>query len=157
MIAASGLHPLVLAFRDPRVLADLGDGEWQDLLDLARSNALSAKLAVVLSDRGLSAKILARAQILLEEDRIRALYNQNRIRFEVRQLTRALSRVKEPIVLLKGSAYLLAGLPIAYGRFMTDLDIMVPRHKLDAVEKALLHAGWVQLPTTDYDQRYYRE
>jgi hypothetical protein len=51
---------------------------------------------------------------------------------------------------------MLAGLPLARGRTFTDLDILVPRERLEEVEASLLAAGWVHHNTDDYDQRYYR-
>ena len=62
-----------------------------------------------------------------------------------------------PIVLLKGTAYVMADLPPARGRMLGDLDLMVPRDRIDEVERTLIAAGWLSAELNDYDQRYYRE
>jgi hypothetical protein len=51
----------------------------------------------------------------------------------------------------------MAGLPMARGRLFSDIDILVPQASLDAVEHALLKAGWATTHEDPYDQRYYRE
>ncbi|HVO90325.1 MAG TPA: nucleotidyltransferase family protein, partial [Casimicrobiaceae bacterium] len=61
------------------------------------------------------------------------------------------------LVLLKGAAYEFAELPPRSGRVAGDIDVMVPRERIDEVERALVGAGW-RLATDDaYDERYYRE
>jgi hypothetical protein len=60
------------------------------------------------------------------------------------------------VVLLKGTAFLAAGLDAALGRSIGDLDILVPRAALDVVEHALVGAGWEKMKE-GYDDFYYRE
>jgi hypothetical protein len=60
------------------------------------------------------------------------------------------------VVLLKGTAYAAAGLDAGAGRSIGDLDILVPRAALDAVQEALLAAGWEWVKEDDYDDLYYR-
>jgi hypothetical protein len=62
-----------------------------------------------------------------------------------------------PLVLLKGAAYLLADLPAARGRHFSDVDLLVPRDRLRAVEEALLQQGWQFSKLSTYDQRFYRD
>jgi hypothetical protein len=63
-----------------------------------------------------------------------------------------------PVVVLKGGAYLLQDLACARGRLFSDVDLMVPRAHLDAVEGLLREAGWQFGESLDaYDERYYRE
>ena len=79
------------------------------------------------------------------------------LHYEVQAISRALQPVGEPAVLLKGAAYTLAGLAAARGRMVSDVDILVPRHRLTEVESALMMAGWVQTNRDAYDQQYYRK
>jgi hypothetical protein len=74
----------------------------------------------------------------------------------VNRLERVLQHLDTPIVLLKGSAYVMAGLPPARGRLYSDVDILVPKERLEVVESTLLHNGWETLKLESYDQRYYR-
>lgn len=62
----------------------------------------------------------------------------------------------EKTVLLKGAAYIMQGLPAAAGRLPADVDVMVPRRALDALERALRAAGWEFEKNDPYDQHYYR-
>ena len=39
---------------------------------------------------------------------------------------------------------------------VSDVDILVPRHRLADVESALMLGGWVSMNRDAYDQRYYR-
>jgi len=62
-----------------------------------------------------------------------------------------------PVLLLKGAAYVAAGLPPAPGRLFSDIDLMVPRAQLDKAEVLLQFDGWVTTHHDAYDQRYYRQ
>jgi hypothetical protein len=69
---------------------------------------------------------------------------------------RALAPLAVPVILLKGSAYAAAGLAAGQGRSIGDLDILVPREALEAVQSALLGAGWEWVKADAYDDLYYR-
>jgi hypothetical protein len=60
-------------------------------------------------------------------------------------------------VLLKGAAYLGQDLPIAAGRLPSDVDILVPRAAIEAVQARLRADGWSEVALDAHDQRYYRE
>ena len=75
---------------------------------------------------------------------------------EVAFLRKALARIDVDLVLLKGAAYLIAGLPAARGRVFSDVDILVPVARLADVEAALMLHGWATTHHDAYDQRYYR-
>ena len=53
-----------------------------------------------------------------------------------------------PVVLLKGGAYLLQEQAIAVGRFVSDVDLLVPRDHLRTMEHRLRSAGVPPLPTS---------
>jgi hypothetical protein len=88
---------------------------------------------------------------------IAAASSQTAVRFEINRVLRALAGFDAPLILLKGSAYVLAGLPPARGRFVGDVDLMVPRERIEDVERRLVEQGWQAAELDDYDQRYYRE
>src|SRR3546814_1875839 len=50
----------------------------------------------------------------------------------------------------------MAGLPPARGRLFSDIDFMVPRDRIDEVERILVKADWAPAVKDAYDQRYYR-
>ena len=78
------------------------------------------------------------------------------VRWEVECIRRALETTGVPVVLLKGSAYVVAGLPVAEGRLLSDIDILVPKENITDVESALMLHGWNTIHHDPYDQRYYR-
>jgi hypothetical protein len=78
------------------------------------------------------------------------------VRREAAFIDRALADLDLPIVLLKGAAYLMAGLSAARGRVFSDIDILVPSERLTEAESKLMVHGWASAKTDAYDQRYYR-
>jgi Uncharacterised nucleotidyltransferase len=79
------------------------------------------------------------------------------VRWEIDRLSRAFHDTGQQWILLKGAGYIAAGLPPGAGRRVADIDILVPRSDLDAVEAILQEHGW-EFPEIDaYDNRYYRE
>lgn len=85
-----------------------------------------------------------------------ATRQQRELRWEVQQITKALQPTGVTFVLLKGAAYVMADLKAAKGRTVSDVDILVPRDALPAIESALMMAGWVSTTKSAYDQHYYR-
>jgi hypothetical protein len=131
--------------------------DWGVLLRLLRRNGMLATFAEALSDMRLMEKAPEKARLQMTRARIAAQSGSTAVRFEVNRMLRALKDYDGPLVLLKGAAYELAGLPPAIGRVTGDVDVMVPRARIDEVERMLCTGGW-RLATTDaYDERYYRE
>ena len=69
-----------------------------------------------------------------------ASHHERTLRWEVNRILAALRDVETTVVLLKGAAYEIAGLPAARGRIASDVDILVPREDLRTVEAALRSA-----------------
>jgi hypothetical protein len=61
-----------------------------------------------------------------------------------------------PMIALKGVAYIVRAIPHAATRILSDIDVMVPRDRIDEAEAALLAGGWKGTKLDPYDQRYYR-
>ena len=135
----------------------LGHRDWESLLGQARQSRLIARLASHLADQGWLAGVPDGPRPHLEAGLRLADRQQHEVRWEVNCIARALRHVNAPVILLKGSAYLMAKLPAARGRLFSDIDIMVPRESLDTVESALFAAGWISEERDAYNQRYYRE
>jgi hypothetical protein len=138
-------------------MLNLGSREWNDLLLCARQKGLLPRLAEALADRQLLDRVPYKVRTMLRAAMIAADSSQTAIRFEINRVMRALRRVEVPVILLKGSAYVMAGLTPARGRFVGDLDLMVPLAKIDEVEQTLIVKGWAGSDMEAYDQRYYRE
>lgn len=146
----SGARLLVDALRAP---ASLRDPDWNALIAAARAERLIGTLAHRLAGHTAPprvAAILDDARRDSDQQRVQALW-------EAEMARRALDPLGIPVVLLKGNAFLAAGLEAGRGRFVGDLDILVPRAALEAAEAALLAAGWERMKDADgYDDLYYR-
>lgn len=143
---------LVAALRDPASVATLDGAGWTALLAIARAEQLIGTLAHRLEGLPVpasAARLLADARASAEQGRVAALW-------EAEMARRALAGVGAPVLLLKGTAYVAAGLRAGVGRSIGDLDILVPLAALDAVEVALLAAGWEWVKPDPYDDGYYR-
>lgn len=84
------------------------------------------------------------------------LHRAQMARYLLLGLGRALGAVPEKLVLLKGAAYVVQGLPFSVGRMFDDVDLLVSRAVLDDVEIWLHEGGWVSEKPDAYDQHYYR-
>ena len=131
--------------------------DWPGLLTRARQTGLIAQVEHLASDDNVGSSIPASAQRQLVDAKWFVRRNQTDIRFEVGCIVQALAGLGIDIVLLKGAAYLLAGLPPAAARISSDLDIMVEKRHIEKVEQTLLEKGWARNEMSDYDDRYYRQ
>ena len=150
--AVSDARILARALADPGSVVEFDAEGWTALLTMARAEQLIGTLAMRLDGLpmpdGVKA-ILADARAAAEHGRRAALW-------EAEMARRALFAVDCPVILLKGTAFVAAGLSAGQGRSIGDLDILVPRASLDAVEAALLAAGWEWVKPDPYDDVYYR-
>jgi hypothetical protein len=151
-----GMNILLTALRDPAQAATFGVEEWDLLLRLARHTRLLGRLAVCMDDLGLLGKVPVKVVDHFTAARVFVDQCQRMARWEIDRILKAIQAIEGPIVVLKGSAYILAGLPPARGRLLSDVDLLVPAVSLDIIEKTLLANGWESMKLEEYDQRYYR-
>ena len=156
MMPGERLQPLLDVLREPARMATLDLAGWDLLLRQAGAAGLLARLALQAEALGLDAGIPAAVRPHLTAARTVAAKQRQAVRWEARRVARALAGIGAPVLLLKGAAYAIAELPPATGRLFGDIDILVPRARLEAVEAALMLAGWHAGRDSDYDQRYYR-
>jgi hypothetical protein len=145
------------ALQRPHELTAYSLPQWEELILQARRTNLLSRVAHCLAERELLARVPPAPRAHLEAALILASAQADAVRREVAYVRKALANVGIDIVLLKGAAYLMAGLPAAHGRVFSDIDILVPFDKLNEVEVALRLSGWVTTHHSAYDQRYYRE
>ncbi len=143
---------LTRALAEPGSVLTLDAPSWTALITMARAEQLLASLAW--RTDGLVVPPAARA--ILDEARVGAEVERVAALWEAEMARRALARVDTPVVLLKGTAFLAAGLAAGQGRRVGDLDLLVPRAALPDVEAALLSAGWEWVKEDAYDDGYYR-
>ena len=143
---------LARALADPSSVAGLDADGWTALLAMARAEQLIGTLALRLDGLAMPNAVMA----ILADARAAAEHGRRASLWEAEMARRALVAVDGPVVLLKGTAFVAAGLAAGQGRSIGDLDILVPRRALDAVEAALLAAGWEWVKPDPYDDAYYR-
>jgi hypothetical protein len=152
----SAVHlPSVLV--EPERMLRLSLAEWESLIRQARKTLLLARLAEQCAERGWADRIPPRPLRHLEAARRFSQWRRREVRWEVDCIRRSLEAIDTPVALLKGAAYEVADLPPAKGRVFNDVDILVPRDKLQEVETALRMHGWVSYVNDAHDQRFYRE
>ncbi len=148
---------LLNSLRDPASVTCLGAEALDDVVHAAGQHSLLARLEHDLAGPGVLPDLPEAARRQLACARIRAQANAVTLRFEIDRVRRALAGLGTRVLLLKGGAYLWAGLPPARGRFSVDLDIMVPRADIGRVERTLIEQGWRAVEMNSYDQHYYRD
>jgi len=154
MKAAQNLVAQVL--RQPKIAVSLGLAEWDLLIRQARHADLLARIYAMLDEQGMIDRIPGKPLAHLESADTVVKRHAQAIRWEVHCLRKALATIDLPVILLKGAAYLMADLPPARGRIFSDVDILVPKGRLNQAEAALRLHGWASSHHDAYDQRYYR-
>lgn len=156
MIGAHSKLPILQALQDPEMLYAMDPGQWDLFLRLARRANLLSRFSLTIRDEGGLERVPeAVRKHLLAECKL-AEQQQRVIEWELVCLRRALASVNLPLILLKGAAYVAAGLPPARGRRFSDVDILIPKERLEIAEKALFLHGWFAEKQDPYDQQYYR-
>lgn len=148
--------PLLEALSAPAVCAGFDDARWDIVIPLARSARLLGVLAHRITHAIDPATLPARARRHLQAGMLEARFRRAKTLYLLHTIAPLLAAHPGPWVLLKGAAYIAQDLPLAQGRLPADVDLMVPRTSLDAIEHTLLQAGWEYEKTDPYDQHYYR-
>jgi len=144
------------ALVNPNCLVNYSDSDWELLIRMARRVKLLARLALLLKNHNLwhGAPERIRNQLtsaLFQADRLKQL-----TRWELDRVLWALDDLETNIIVLKGAAYGLIGLPFSEGRLSVDLDILVPQEDLADIESVLMSRGWKHKSLSFYDEYYYR-
>jgi hypothetical protein len=135
----------------------LSPADWESLISQGQAAGLLGKILATLEASGRLDQVPPAPRRQLEWTRAVSESQRRAVRWEVACLRRALSELEQPFILLKGAAYVMAGLPVAEGRLFGDIDILVAREELPAAEALLERHGWLGIKQDAYDQRYYRE
>jgi Uncharacterised nucleotidyltransferase len=140
--------------RAPEDYARLDSDQWTGIIAIARAEQLMGTLAERLKTEAVPPAVEA----ILADARANAEYQRRSALWEADCAARALAGYPGKIVLLKGTAYVAAGLKAGEGRHIGDLDIMVAREDLPQVEAMLLEKGaWEWVKEDAYDDAYYRD
>jgi hypothetical protein len=130
--------------------------EWDLLIRQARHGTVLASLRDLLDQHVLLDAVPLEASEHLHWAWLAAERHMQAVQWEVRLIRQALADLDIPLILLKGAAYVLAQLPSSRGRIFSDIDILVPKSALNAVEASLMLHGWAGMHLDKYDQHYYR-
>jgi hypothetical protein len=147
---------LARTLRSPEAITRFSMSQWDILVRQARAAGLLARLASRFRQQGLTAAIPAVARWHFDAAETLADKQRTAVRWELQQLRAALSDLDSPLIVLKGAAYVAGSLPAAQGRLFNDIDILVPRERLQQAESSLMLAGWHATGLSEYDKRYYR-
>ncbi len=147
---------LLEALQEPEKLPGLPPADWELLLRVARRVRVLGRLESDLERAGLLEEIPERAAAHLRAARNVISHRNTLISWEVNRLLWALKGIDVPLILLKGTAYLLAELPPARGRIFADVDLLVPERRIGEIEERLVERGWFKTQIDPYDDRYYR-
>lgn len=151
------MDPLLLALVRLDRLGDLSESRWGELLRRARIAKLEARIARDLETCGLLSSLAPPRRDRLTAAISAAIESERQLLWEVDRIERALAPLGIFRLYLKGAAYAIAGLPPSRGRFAGDVDVMVPKDALGAVQEALERFGWKFAELDPYDERYYRK
>ena len=147
---------LITVLRAPARMADLPLAQWELLLRQALAANLTASLYCLAEEHGVLERVPAQPRRHLEWAGVLMRRHGDGVRWEVARIRAALAGQDAPLILLKGAAYAMAGLPAARGRLFSDIDILLPKAAIPEAESALMLAGWMSHHHDEYDQRYYR-
>jgi len=141
----------------PLRVTELNHDALGQLLAQARSSRLLASLAVELELAGVYTSLPHKVRRHFQSGLLIHEKQKHDLAYDAGNVKLALESIGEKTVFLKGAAYLLAGIPVGRGRLITDIDIIVPRERIDLVERTLKAFGWESGEIDAYDDRYYRQ
>lgn len=145
---------LIAHLRAPARLAAADAATWNALIRMARKEAMLGQLGLLA--QAARVELPKRVRDILADTAIAVAASQRSAGWEAQDAARLLAGRGYPVILLKGAAYVVAGLPAAEGRTVGDLDILVPRAAIEDAEARLRANGWQPLKTEAYDDAYYR-
>src|SRR5450830_56822 len=146
---------LVELLRFPKSMTSVSDVQWNEIIEQGRKTHLMGQLAASLQRGEMLGNIPLAVKRHLELAALTATRRSESALWEIATIRRAVDP-KISLVLLKGGAYLACADDNAVGRTFSDIDILVRRHELPAVEADLMSVGWKPSRMNKYDLGYYR-
>ncbi|WP_018876661.1 MULTISPECIES: nucleotidyltransferase family protein [unclassified Thioalkalivibrio] len=156
-MTSSALTQLLAVLGAPKSAGRLSLADWDLLVRVARVASLEGRLHALIEEAGTLPEVPPAPRRHLHAARVLADRQHAMVRWEVARIHEALAPEAIPMMLLKGAAYVMAGLPCAPGRQFSDVDILVPQARIEQAEQHLFVQGWVCEGYDAYDQRYYRQ
>lgn len=148
---------LCRAIIEPESVFDLDPGDLELLIRLCRRAQILGRLAAHLDESPRKDQLPPVVLDQLSSARATVDARARDAGWELDRIAKALEGIdRQPLIALKGCAYLIARTPNAVGRMFADVDLMFPEQHLADVEAQLRSDGWVAPQMTPYDQNYYR-
>ena len=152
------MKPLLSAiFINPQLALELDSIQWDYLIRQARNGHVLARLGYLLEEAQLFGQIPSKPFLHIRSAQTYFERFYISLQREIVIINDVLKSINVPLILLKGSAYIVQNDTTAKGRVFSDVDILVPEEKLHDVELALLKAGWFCNTLDPYDVKYYRK
>jgi hypothetical protein len=142
---------------EPARAPELPPAQLGQLIRQARSSDLLASLTHRLRQAGTLQQLPVVARRHFESAELVFTKQRQDLEYETWCLQRALNPAGDKLILLKGAAYIQAGLPVGEGRMVSDVDILLPHQRIGEVELSLRRLGWVSSELDPYNERFYRE
>lgn len=130
--------------------------DWELLIRQCRSSLLMGSVAHLLLDHSSSVEIPERVKAHFQAALIFWGRQKVEVDWQVKELAKILLKQDQPLVLLKGAAYMISGMELSVGRSFNDIDCLVPHSELDRVADTLSWKGWYTGNMSIYDNYYYR-
>ncbi len=147
--------PLIALLRAPQSVTTVSEAHWNEVVEQGRQTQLLGQLAAALGRAQWLDQVPAAVQRHLALAALTTARLGESALWEVATMRRALDPAI-PLVLLKGCAYVACADANANGRSFSDIDVLVRRQDLPAMESDLVCAGWKPTRVNDYDLAYYR-
>ena len=149
---------IVGLFKQPSTAVLISEQDWVLLIRILRQQQQLARYSYLIRQAEIFDKLPVYVRRHLRNAEIIADKQYRQVAAEADELCRLLASLEIKPVFLKGAAYALqphnsAGI----GRTFSDIDILVPKAGIVAVEKCLSVFGYFPEPLTVYDQNYYRQ
>jgi hypothetical protein len=150
------LQILLAVLKAPREMVRMTLREWDSIIPAARGSRLLSRLATQAQEEGILESLPLEVRWHLEAAITLARHHDASARWGWRLVRDAVPLDGRDLVALKGTAYLLSGLPNGRGRLYNDIDVLVPVERLGETERALASYGWESLPLPAHQEHYYR-
>ena len=148
---------IIQLYIQPQLATSVSLRQWESLILVMRSEQLLARFGYRFREVGVLATLEKCVQRHFENAITLAEHQHTQIRYEAKKLSSYLKGKTKKLVFLKGGAYVLSNCSASIGRTCGDVDVIVEKSDITAVEKALILAGWCHKDINDYDDQYYRK
>ncbi|ARU56194.1 hypothetical protein OLMES_2121 [Oleiphilus messinensis] len=148
---------LIQILRNPAGVTELNGIAWSQLINESRTANLLGKLFWILKQNKLEKFIPQYALNHLESEFKQHQLQKNQSVWELSKVFNISQKIDVPILVLKGAAYFYSDQNAGEGRTLSDIDLLVEKKNLKAMEAALFANGWISKEVDDYDEKYYRE